>query len=169
MRLSLSREYVSQPCFIHRVSPPSCMNICWCEVACVKETWNYLRLSSYPHVCMSAQSLQLCPTLCNPMDYTVRGVLQARILEWVAFPFSRGPSQPRNWTGVSCIAGEFFTNWAVRVNWIKCKSTASRGRGMLSVRGNQLYCGAVLVNPQWLLTDAHSQKQYPDVDQPLWG
>ena len=63
MRLSLSREYVSQPCFIHRVSPPSCMNICWCEVACVKETWNYLRLSSYPHVCMSAQSLQLCPTL----------------------------------------------------------------------------------------------------------
>ena len=33
---------------------------------------------------------QLCPTLCNPIDYTVHGILQARILEWVAFPFSRG-------------------------------------------------------------------------------
>ena len=39
---------------------------------------------------------QSCPTLCNPMDYTVHGILQARILEWVAFPFSRGSSQPRD-------------------------------------------------------------------------
>ena len=36
------------------------------------------------------------PTLCDPMDYTVRGILQARILEWIAFPFSRGSSQPRD-------------------------------------------------------------------------
>ena len=42
---------------------------------------------------------QLCPTLCDPMDCTVHGILQARILEWVAFPFSRGSSQPRNRTG----------------------------------------------------------------------
>ena len=46
------------------------------------------------------------------MDYTVHGILQARILEWVALPFSRGPSQPRDWTQVSCIAGGFFTSWA---------------------------------------------------------
>ena len=39
---------------------------------------------------------QSCPTLCNPMDYTVHGILQARILEWVAFSFSRGSSQPRD-------------------------------------------------------------------------
>ena len=39
---------------------------------------------------------QLCPTLCDPMDYTVRGILQARILEWVAFPFSRGSPQTRD-------------------------------------------------------------------------
>ena len=52
---------------------------------------------------------QSCPTLCNPMDYTVHGILQARILEWVAFHFFRGSSQPRDWTRVSCIAGEFFT------------------------------------------------------------
>jgi len=39
---------------------------------------------------------QSCPTLCDPMDYTGQGILQARILEWVAFPFSRGSSQPRD-------------------------------------------------------------------------
>ena len=39
---------------------------------------------------------QLCLTLCNPMDYTVHGILQARILKWVAFPFSRGSFQPRD-------------------------------------------------------------------------
>ena len=53
---------------------------------------------------------QLCLTLCDPMDYTVHGILQARILEWVAFPFSGGLSQPVNWTQVSCIAGGFFTS-----------------------------------------------------------
>ena len=40
--------------------------------------------------------IQSCPTLCDPMDSTVHGILQARILEWVAFPFSRGSSQPRD-------------------------------------------------------------------------
>ena len=48
------------------------------------------------------------------MDYTVHRILQARILEWVAFLSFRGPSQPRNRTGVSCIAGGFFTRWATR-------------------------------------------------------
>ena len=57
---------------------------------------------------------QLCPTLCDPMDYTVHRIIQARILEWVASPFSRGSSQPREWTQVSCIAGGFFTSWATR-------------------------------------------------------
>ena len=56
---------------------------------------------------------QLCPTLCNPMDYSwpgssVHGILQARILEWVAIPFSR----PRDRTQVSHIAGRFFTIWS---------------------------------------------------------
>ena len=48
------------------------------------------------------------------MDYTVHGILQARILEWVAFPFSRGSYQPRDQSQVSCIAGGFFTSWAKR-------------------------------------------------------
>ena len=51
---------------------------------------------------VKAKVAQSCPTLCDPMDYTVHGILQARLLEWVAFPFSRGSSQ------VSCIAGGFF-------------------------------------------------------------
>ena len=45
---------------------------------------------------MEVKVLQLCVTLCDPMDYTVHGILQARILEWVAFPFSRGSSQSRD-------------------------------------------------------------------------
>ena len=50
----------------------------------------------------------------RPMDYTIHGVLQARILEWEAFSFSRGSSQPRDRTQVFCIAGGFFTSWATR-------------------------------------------------------
>ena len=50
-----------------------------------------------------------CLTLCNPMD-SVDGILQARILEWVAFPFSRGSSQPRDRTQVSYVAGGVFTS-----------------------------------------------------------
>ena len=48
------------------------------------------------------------------MDYTVHGILQARILEWVAFPFSRGSSQPRDQTQASHIAGRLFVSWATR-------------------------------------------------------
>ena len=57
---------------------------------------------------------QSCPALCDPMDYTVHGLLQARILEWVPFAFSRGSSQPRDQTQVSHIADRFFTNWATK-------------------------------------------------------
>ena len=55
-----------------------------------------------------------CPTLCDPMDYTVHRILQARILDWVTFPFFRGSSQPRDRTQVSLIIGRFFTSWATR-------------------------------------------------------
>ena len=48
------------------------------------------------------------------MDYIVHGILQARILEWVAIPFSRGSSKPRDQTQVFCITGGFFTSWATR-------------------------------------------------------
>ena len=75
---------------------------------------------------------QSCPTLCNPMDCSssgssVPGILQARVLEWVAYPFYRGSSWPRNWTRVSWIVGRFFTSWATRealCTWILCYSTS---------------------------------------------
>ena len=59
------------------------------------------------------------PTLCDPMDCSLPGssvceILQARTLEWVVIPFSRGPSQPRDQTQVSCIAGRFFIIWAMK-------------------------------------------------------
>ena len=70
----------------------------------------------YNIVCLVAQ---LCLTLCKTMDYSltgcsVLGVLQARILEWVAIPFSRKSSWLRDRTWVFCIAGRFFTSWATK-------------------------------------------------------
>ena len=62
----------------------------------------------------ASEVARLCPTLCNPMDYIIHGILQARILKWVAVPFSRRSSQPRDRTQVSLIAGRFFTVWAIR-------------------------------------------------------
>ena len=67
---------------------------------------------------MYAQLLQLCPTLCNPIDgsppgSSVHGIFQKRILEWVAISSSRLSSQPRDQTRLSCIAGRFFYHWAI--------------------------------------------------------
>ena len=60
-------------------------------------------LSHFSHV-------RLCdPMNCSPPGSSVHGILQARTLEWVAFPFSRGCSRPRDWNHISCIAGGFFT------------------------------------------------------------
>ena len=63
-----------------------------------------------PKSFLKVKFTQSCPTLCDPMDYTVHGILHTKILEWVALPFSRGSSQPRDQTQVSCIAGRFLTS-----------------------------------------------------------
>ena len=63
---------------------------------------------------MKVKVAQSCLTLCDPTDYTAHEILHTRILEWVAIPFSRGSSQPRDRTQVSHIAGGFFTSWATR-------------------------------------------------------
>ena len=62
---------------------------------------------------------QSCPTLCDPLDcslqgFSIHGFLQARIQEWVTIFFSRGSSQPRDRTQVSCIVGRHFNLWATR-------------------------------------------------------
>ena len=64
---------------------------------------------------------QLCPTPCSstdcsPSGSSIHGILQARILEWVAISLSRGSSRPRDWTQVSHVAGRFFTIWATKGN-----------------------------------------------------
>ena len=79
---------------------------------------DFLSCSNLPHLfwinlflsSIKVKVAQLCPTLCDPMDYTVHGILQARILEWVAFPFSMESSQTRDWIQVSHTAGRFFTS-----------------------------------------------------------
>ena len=88
-----------------------------------------------------------CPTLCDPMDCSlpgssVHGILQARILEWVAFPSSRWSSQPRDGIQVSHTAGGFFTVWATREpnkgrllwdNWWNLNKACRLGNTVLSV------------------------------------
>ena len=74
-----------------------------CKTPCLPEPkWNEMKVS------------QSCPTLCDPMDYTVHGILQPRILEWVAILFSRGSFWPTDPTQVSHIAGSFFIVWITR-------------------------------------------------------
>ena len=66
-------------------------------------------LAFFIYYSMKVKVIQSYPTLCDPMDYMVHGILQVRILEWVSFPFSRGSSQPSDRTQVSHIAGGFIT------------------------------------------------------------
>ena len=75
---------------------------------------------------------QLCLSLCNAMAYTVHGILQARILEWVAVSFSRGSSQPRGQTQASCIAGGFFTSWDTREH-LRASSVRSVAQSCLTL------------------------------------
>ena len=74
---------------------------------------------------MSAKSFHLCPTLCDatncsPPGSSVHGILQARMLEWVAMPFSRGSSRPRDWIHVywiSCIGRQILYHWGTWEAW----------------------------------------------------
>ena len=91
-------------------------------------------------VCVCVLVTQSCPTLCSPIDCSqpgssVHGILQERILEWVAISFSRGSSQSRDWTWVSCFAGSFLKVWATKGDQVKISSKMHHsliGRGLLS-------------------------------------
>ena len=155
---------------------------------------------------------QSCQTLCNPMNYTVHGILQTRILEWVAFLFSRGysiqglnpglpycrqilyqlshkgsprilewvaypffsrSSWPRNWTGVSCIAGGFFTKWAIREAQISNRDAFPKTQGMVMITMNRVHVGSHTQPswPWWAVDSYHTQtKKYSEPagkDSPL--
>ena len=83
------------------------------------DTIQIVQCSSYYQLSLGYDKVKLkvaqpCPTFWDPIYYTVHGILQARILEWVAIPFSMGSSQHRDQSQVSLIAGGFFTSWATR-------------------------------------------------------
>ena len=86
---------------------------------------------AFPFTRVSYQTQQSNPGLphCRWILYQLSHKGSPRILEWVAYPFSSRSSGPRSWTGVSCIAGRFFTNWAVR--------EAMRGVWLIKPRKNQ--------------------------------
>ena len=88
-------------------------------------------LSQSMHQCCSKGSLffvnqwscSVMADFLDPIEYSllgsfIHGIVQARVLEWVAISFSRGSSQPRDWTQVSCIAGRHFIIWATREAWV---------------------------------------------------
>ena len=121
---------------------------CTTETQHCKSTIFQLKLfwvkQKYLFLLREVKVTQLCLTLCNPKECPVHGILQARILEWVAFPFSRGSSQPRDWTQISLITGGFFTSWATReaqvgspslLQWIFLTQESNRG----------------LLNDRWIL------------------
>ena len=98
-------------------------SLCQCDTCWAYLVWNHSRMRNLKSgfakwkIYTDAEWVkvaQLCPTHCDPMDSTVHGILQARLLEWAAFPFSRGSFQPRDQIQVSHIAGRFFTRWATR-------------------------------------------------------
>ena len=81
--------------------------------------WYITIISVYMCVCVCVLVIQLCPVLCDRTDYSppgssVLGIFQARILGWITIPFSKGSSQPRDQTWVSCITGKLFTDWVTR-------------------------------------------------------
>ena len=107
---------------------------------------------------------QSCPTLCNPMYCSlpcssIHGIFQARILEWVAISFSRGSSQPKDWTRVSCIVGRHFTVWATR-EASYMQSTSCKTPGWLSHKLASRLLGEIATIPdiRWHNSDHRKQR-----------
>ena len=123
---------------------------------------------------MKVLVLQSCPTVCAPMDYSppgssVRGILQARILEWVAIPFS----PPRHWTWVSCIAGWFITVWTSREAplWERCYYYAHFvGWGDLRHSGNKrLLVQGHVVSKGWSWNSHPGSSDAPNSTLSSWA
>ena len=104
------------PQFLHYYLTLCFIKIYWNRIhlQCCINFWHTATWFGY--ACEVAQS---CLTLGDSMDcglpgFSIHGIFQARILDWVAISFSRGSSRPRDWTQVSHIAGRCFTIWAIR-------------------------------------------------------
>ena len=124
MSLSKLRELVTDReawhTAVHGVTKSQTQLRAWAELIPYSYKWEHIY--TYIHICIYIKLYSIHwkwkpfshARLCNPMDYIVHGILHARILEWAAFTFSRGSSQPRDWTQVSHVGGRFFTSWATR-------------------------------------------------------
>ena len=95
-------------------------NVLHCSGSATNPSYTYTHTHTHTYIyicaCLVAQSMSDSdPMDCSsPSGTSVHGILQTKILEWVAIPFSRGSSWPRDWTGVPCVTGRFFTIWATR-------------------------------------------------------
>ena len=120
-------------------SPSSCPQQRQCSMNVSNIIFVPISIRCFPSSLNIVKVAQSYLTLCNLMDYTVHGILPARILEWVAFPFSRGSSQTRDWTQVSCIAGGFFTSWTTVDEWrlVKHKGGEEWGQECGGMRADQ--------------------------------
>ena len=104
----------------------------------MKKTWSPPIICDwYISVLCHAQSLSCVQLFVTPWTVTRQdplsmGILQARILEWVAMPSSRGSFPPRNHTGVSCLAGRFLTSWATREAYVDLFSSVQFSRSVVS-------------------------------------
>ena len=92
--------------------------VCVCLCVCIYLLNMYIN-TYISFIYMWSEVAQSCSTLCDPMDcslsgFSIHGIFQARVLKWIAIYFSRGPSQPRNRTRVSWLAGKRFTVGAIR-------------------------------------------------------
>ena len=94
---------------------------------------------------------QSCPTLCNPMDCSlpgssVHGIFQAIVLEWIAISFSRGSSQPRDWTRVSRIVDRCFTLWATREVQVLCMDDNKKSLKLKKKKRNMIERSLTMVS-----------------------
>ena len=126
---------------------------------------NNPQMSALPSVLVTQSCLTLCDLRdCSLSGSSVHGILQARMLEWVAMPSSRGSSWPRGQTCISCIAGRFFTIWATRealfttlVKWLMFKTSSTPknptdgGSPRLKMEGNAEDAGPSLPLTLWHL------------------
>ena len=125
-----------------------------------KEKWSQLITKC---ISLCAKSVQWCPTVCGPMDCSplgssVHGILQARLLEWVAMPSSRGSSWPRDQTWVSHIAGRFFTVWATKVPstyGLEGHKRSGHGKMVQNFKCTQEF------TKEWALPDLHPSRSVP--------